>query len=82
MIVQQKLPVTAFKPGSSYIGGDRAANCATTTAHLIDFSSKNDIGSMGKKSHTPLFTLFVYFKHLVPPTGLVWTNFSLPFKPI
>ena len=38
---------------------------------------------MGKKSHAPLFTLFVYFTHLVPPTGLFWTNFfALPFKPI
>ena len=29
---------------------------------------------MGKKSHAPLFILFVYFTHLVPPTGLFWTN--------
>ena len=26
--------------------------------------------SVGKKSHDPLFALFIYFKHLVPPTGL------------
>ena len=45
---------------------------------------------MWKKSHAPLFTLFVYFTHLLPPTGLFWTNFlpchlaqfvSLPFQP-
>ena len=30
---------------------------------------------MGKKSHAPLFTLFVYFSRLVPPTGLFWTIF-------
>ena len=47
--------------------------------------------TMWKKSHAPLLTLFVYFTHLVPPTGLFWTIFcpaiqdnlvSLPFSPI
>ena len=37
----------------------------------------------GEEKPHPLFTLFVYFTHLVPPTGLFWTNFfALPFKPI
>ena len=29
--------MTGFKPGSSGIGSDRSANCATTTAHLGHF---------------------------------------------
>ena len=29
---------------------------------------ESKINSMGKKSHAPLFTLFLYFTHLVPPT--------------
>ena len=30
-----------------------------------------------------MFTFFVYFTHLVPSCGLIWTNFlALPFKPI
>ena len=33
------------------------------------------LGPMGKKSHVPLFILFDYFTHLVPPTGLFWTIF-------
>ena len=31
--------MTGFEPGSSGIGGDRSANCATTTAHLFSFFS-------------------------------------------
>ena len=27
------MPITGFEPGSSGIGSNRAANCATTTAH-------------------------------------------------
>ena len=40
------------------------------------FSRAYSVYLMAKKSHAHLFTLFVYFKHLVPPTGLFWTNFS------
>ena len=46
-------------------------------------AGNNTAKLMGKKSHAPLFTLFVYFTHLVPPTGPFWTNiFALPFKSI
>ena len=32
--------MTGFEPGSSGIGSDRSANCATTTAHLFEIISK------------------------------------------
>ena len=35
--------MTGFEPGSSGIGNDRSANCATTTAVLVNFYIK---GSM------------------------------------
>ena len=58
-------------------------SCNWFLIHSFDAPCKKWDWPMEKKSHAPLFTLFVYFTHLVPSTGLFWTIFfALPFKPI
>ena len=47
----------------------RALHRPSRVLEILDYS-REKYCPMGKKSHAPLFTLFVYFTHLVPPTGL------------
>ena len=37
--------MTGFKPGSSFIGSDRSANCATTTGLLFITSSGHTVSN-------------------------------------
>ena len=49
----------------------------THDSQVGNLLTRHNQSTMGKKSHAPLFTLFIYFTHLVPPTGL----FELTFLP-
>ena len=79
--------MTGFKPWSSGIGGDRAINCATTTALLQSFYQEGEMLKI-KRHNVPMN--FIVFKHVflsifysvmeVVPKASVWHYLKLEGK--